>query len=363
MWTPDGRSILFTSNKFGRPDLWAIPMQDGKGAGSASVVKRDFGEAYLYGVTNNGSLTYSTRRREYATTLAEIERGSQLPRVRERLNGHAPRWSPDGKLLAFGRPRSVPGSPTDLVVLSMDGEERKYPHTGASSSTIVSWFRDGKSVLQRVTSADGTVAFFRIDLASGTFTKVLTVGSEQPGKAWFLSADDRTLYFTDGDNNQLERLIAYDLATGGKSVITGFPALPNIAVQVSPDHTMLGVQSEYGPAKERAFGVISLPEGKYQELYRAPTSEFSGRDSVMWTADSKALLFLKADQETKRDVTFAVMQLPVTGGPPTAAGWRTKDGQTIFPRPGSFTVALFAQEAVEEFWSLDNVLAVLKKTR
>jgi hypothetical protein len=84
----------------------------------------------------------------------------------------------------------------------------------------------------------------------------------------------------------------------------------------------------------------------------------------MWTADSKALLFPKADQTTKNDGTLAVMQLPIAGGPAVPLGWRIEDGLPveIFPRPGSSTsVALAKQEGIGEFWALDNVLGALAK--
>jgi Tol biopolymer transport system component len=363
VWTPDGGSILFTNNQLGHTDLWGIPVRDGKAAGAQKVVKRDMDGAYLHSVTKNGSVIYSSRRFEYAITLAEIERGARLPRVQERINGHAPRWSPDGKLLAYGRPRSAPGTPTDLVVRSLDGEERKYPHTGTGSSTIVAWFRDGQSVLQRVGNADGTSAFYRIDLAGGNFTKVLTQDPGDQQKPWFLSADEKALYFAEGGKN-LERLVAIDFASGQKQTIATFSSLLNYAVTVSPDRTKLGVLTEPGAPKERSFGVIDLPEGTYRELYRAPIGDLMARRQVMWTADSKALLFPKADQTTKNDGTLAVMQLPIAGGPAVPLGWRIEDGLPveIFPRPGSSTsVALAKQEGIGEFWALDNVLGALAK--
>ncbi len=42
-WMPDGRHVLFASNRTGTTDVWTIEVRDGKASGSPTLVKKDIG--------------------------------------------------------------------------------------------------------------------------------------------------------------------------------------------------------------------------------------------------------------------------------------------------------------------------------
>lgn len=62
-WAPDGRSILFTSDRTGQCGMWTVSVdQNGRGLGPARLVKKDMGWIRPLGFTRDGSFYYGIGR-------------------------------------------------------------------------------------------------------------------------------------------------------------------------------------------------------------------------------------------------------------------------------------------------------------
>ena len=60
-WTPDGKGVIFTSNRLGTRGLWYLPVSSGKPAGPAELIKGDVGESFWpIGSTDRGALYYAS---------------------------------------------------------------------------------------------------------------------------------------------------------------------------------------------------------------------------------------------------------------------------------------------------------------
>ncbi len=60
-WTPDGRNILFLSDRSGTWDIWSIRITEGKQQVEPQLLKKDFGKSSMFlGFTPDGSLFYKT---------------------------------------------------------------------------------------------------------------------------------------------------------------------------------------------------------------------------------------------------------------------------------------------------------------
>jgi hypothetical protein len=60
-WTPDGKRLLFGSDRTGRLGIWALPVADGKALGSPELQRPDVPLLRAMGVTPEGSFYYSVR--------------------------------------------------------------------------------------------------------------------------------------------------------------------------------------------------------------------------------------------------------------------------------------------------------------
>jgi Tol biopolymer transport system component len=126
-WTPDGRQLLFASNRGGSRGLWALPWAEGKPQGEPELVKTDINLDEPLGVTRTGALYYGVTLSQYDVYVAELDaRSGKIlsPPTRpiEQFVGtnHSPDWSPDGRSLAYVSRKAI------LAIRSMDtGQTRE----------------------------------------------------------------------------------------------------------------------------------------------------------------------------------------------------------------------------------------------
>src|SRR5579859_1221857 len=178
-WAPDGRTMLFASDRTGALSAWAIEVVNGKPRGTPRLLKPDIGGIQPLGFTQNGSFYYdlSDTVRDLYTASLDLDTGKLLapPAPVSQLStgsNFAGAWSPDGTYLAYlstrHRPRRGPGvrKPDTIVIRSLaTGEEREvvpkldalFPFPG------LRWSPDSLSLLVRGTDEEGHGGIFRIN--------------------------------------------------------------------------------------------------------------------------------------------------------------------------------------------------------
>ena len=107
-WSPDGKWLLFASDRTGAMGLWAIAMADGKPQGAAELIQRDVGWPESLGITRSGALYYSLATlggegSHIQTAAMDFETGKLLIPATDVTHPHGesdsqPFWSHDGKL-------------------------------------------------------------------------------------------------------------------------------------------------------------------------------------------------------------------------------------------------------------------------
>ncbi|MHC4753186.1 MAG: M56 family metallopeptidase, partial [Planctomycetota bacterium] len=142
-WTPDGKHILFASDRTGSPDIWVIRITEGNPQDVPELVKPIKGPFPPLGLgfTRDGSFYYGHRPNRTNVYIAEIDpvTGKIVVPPHEAINrfvesNGTPDYSPDGKYLAYVSRR--PPMPTRyttnpignvLCIRSLEtGEEREF---------------------------------------------------------------------------------------------------------------------------------------------------------------------------------------------------------------------------------------------
>ena len=204
VWTPDGRFLLFRSDRSAKWDLYALRMQDGRPVGPEVVVKSNLGEAtFLRGVTATGQLVYfevvggrdigiAERAHQPARTIDV----GLLPKV-QTTEIKSPSFAPDGARVAYvsGMP-GIPRSTLSIRVTDLRGAIVTDIPLDSRFSTIdpPRFSPDGTMMALRVYDA-GEPRVMVLSAESGTVLKVFSPLEEQ-GYTRVLgwSPDSRRLY-------------------------------------------------------------------------------------------------------------------------------------------------------------------------
>lgn len=376
-WTPDGRSILFTSDRSGAIDAWIQPVREGKPGGEPELIRKDVGAISPLGFTRDGAFFYGhgkDLRRIYVATIdrkAEALSATYQPLALpyEGLNDTA-EFSPDGKRLAFvRRPAHEKAGSNSLCLFSLETGEEKINALGLGQVNSLNWALDGASIL--VSGFDERHTFVRrIDTRTGESQEIFPT-EKYPVEEMYLSPtwplDGRTVYcvYAAGVTKAEPSLsiIAKDLSTGQTRVVIKMGAPFNLPIiSVSPDGEWLAaLEHPRGTkaAEGKILKTISTKDGNVRELCRFA----SGSNSVVqprWSADGRYIFFpgIRAGEE-KWDIWY----VPVEGGEPRKLGLDVYRLGYISPHPDGSRIAFDSFGPTlhgPEVWVMENFLPVNK---
>ncbi len=375
MWSPDGRHVLFLSDRTGRTSLWSVAVQNGKAQAEPEILKADVGQMLPVDIARDGTLYYrveGNRRNIYIAELDGAMKNTKTAPAAERfLNGNFhPSWSPDGESLAYYSAREGayrrPLGPlaleqnTVLVIRSAQtGEERdiRLPLQVPAYPVVAEpkWFPDGRSVLVvGWVSARPGFGYFRVDLVSGK-TELLhrPQGPQATGLSparLDLTPDGKSIFYLDGG------LRRFDIDTRQDIEVRKMP-MPESQIAISPDGKLIAL-AYHASDEPVAIYIAAMAGGEPRLVYNLGQVNKNFFDNTLtWTRDQRYLLLGHPDDAVKPSRSVLV-RIPVGGGEPQKMGISVKGGfRTPRMHPDGRRIAF---ETIErgpgEVWALENFL-------
>lgn len=364
-WAPDGKRVLFASNRTGTWGVWLIEVADGKPRGAPELVKPDTGPIMgALGFTADGSYYYgvvSWVNDVYVATLDPEISKLQGP---EKLVSHvsfntSPSWAPNGQYLAYASGHGQEPDPFVLRIRSLEtGKERELPlKLSRFHAFQPHWSPDGGSLLAQGRDHTDRQGIYQIDAQTGEVTPIVQTETACPTDciewpAW--SPDGKLIVFTrwiiEG-----RTIVARDLETGQETelqrVVKPFFVGP---LAVSPDGQRLAFVrwDERGTA---VLKVMPATGGESHDVLGVQQSEWIS--ALAWAFDSRHLIYAIAASGQERQ--FELWRISAEGGEPQSLGL-TMEGLSLYGlsvHPDGRHIAFTAgRPHRNEVWVLENFL-------
>lgn len=361
-WTPDGKSILFSSDRSGTWDAWIQPIKNGYAAGDPRLIRRDFGDPKIVpmGFTRDGSFYYGIRISLDDIYILSLDPATGGPVARAekaalRFEGSnfCPCWSPDGDYLAYTSVRSQGRSePGVLCIKSMISGEEREVHPAIKDFDTVAWFPDAKFILVRGVTEGHRLGLYRVDIATGEAEALLILDDMEGFHGPVLSRDGKRIFYDLDDwKNDIFRILSYDLETKQKKELIRSSS-QIIHYNQSPDRKWLAFKE----AEEGIACLRTIPSegGEKRTLMRLDKGE--GINGIVWSPDGRYIYFSKWEEGSSKSEACSLWRIPAEGGRPEKFDL-TMDGLgKLNFHPDGRKLAFNSWRIESEAWVMENFL-------
>ncbi len=307
MWSPDGRTVYFMSDRGGTQNIWRKPLQ----GAAVQVTKFKDGRVLYPTISRDGSVIVferdmriwrlDTRNGQSTPVNITLRGAAAMPTTRHlsMTDGFSDlALSPDGKKVAFlVRGEVFAASAKD------GGDARRVTNTAAPESNV-SWSKDSKGLIY-ISARDGVNHIYGYDFAKNAETQ--WTREAQPDTQPVYSPDGNSLAFVrDG-----KELHVMDVATKQDRVVTrgnlgrGGGFFQRRSLAWSPDSKWIAYLAS-GEKLFRNLHVVRASGGDAKQISFLPNSQFG---FFTWSPDAKFVLF-SSGQRTEPNKSFRVDLTP-----------------------------------------------------
>ncbi len=360
-WLPDGRGILFASDRSGTVDLWTIRVEKGQPQGVPTLVRRAFGPVTSMGLTTRGGLYYRTPESFMDVYTASLDPNSgkvtgspgkePLP-----YEGHnrMPNWSPDGRRLVYVSTR--PGETSSvLCIYSADtGKVREFRF--GQFYGYPRWAPDGRHLYLQAAVTDGQ-GIHRMDVESGEVTPFMAAGEGEYLHHFQVSADGKWIVYG-RESETAPRILRRDARSGQEQEIDR-AAVANNSLALSPDgrHLAMILRTD---EKTRVLKVMEFPDGTPKEIHRFALSG-SFYVEIAWSPDGRFIYY--RDNPTGKAVDWRLRRIAAEGGEAQDLGLVTRYSDQLSVHPDGSRLTFSAPPTTREpvrVWVMENFLPATK---
>jgi Tol biopolymer transport system component len=385
LWTPDGKKILFVSDRGGTLGFWLVSVLDGQAQGSPQIIKPDVGRVRPFDIAENGGFYYGllAGTGDVYEVDIDLKSGKLLsapaPAMKHYVgfNG-TPDYSPDGQFLACislrrGSSSSLVPGTRSLVVRSLKtGEEREFPLTIAPGWEL-KWSPDNRFVLLPGKDTKGQLNLYQVDVKTGEMKllveRVPMNNMATSPKGWF--PDQKSIYLLRGappdeQGNRQARIIRHYLV--GRETQDIFRFNPDEIelrfATLSPDGKQFACWRQNNKTGSNGMLLIPVNAGEPRELFsirdEARRDPFGIATGISWTPDGRYLVFARRTEPNKG---MDLWRVAVTGGEPERVGPLLDKVFNVVVHPEGNRLIFSTVEFKSEVWVLENFLPARNAAR
>ena len=193
-WSPDGRSIAFTSTRDATvAGMHNVYLMDGQGGNVARLTANQAWDEYPAWSPDGRRLAFVTTADGNAEIfLLDLDGGAPKRLTHNLAEDRSPTWSPDGRYIAFAR---MTGGQWQIFVMGSDGVTLRQLTYGSSGAWHPDWSPDG-SQIAFVSDLSGSSDIYRMAADGSQQVRLTTGDAEDDHPAW--SPDGTAIAFWSG---------------------------------------------------------------------------------------------------------------------------------------------------------------------
>jgi len=360
-WTPDGKNILFASDRTGNLSAWLIAVANGKPQGTPELIKSDIGQFSTMGFTRDGSFYYNSSgefTRDIFSVKIDPESGEILNQPRkliEYFEGHnlSPDYSPDGKHLVYTR-RTIGDV---LCIRSLEtGEEQEFK-LKLKQIELPRWSPDGKSIIIAGRGENNLWKLYLLNTQTGNLTFLASpqddmrvVGRHE----W--SPDGKTIFY--GQRSKIKnrtQIMHRNIESGTeRELFLGSNNNP-FYLSCSPDGKWLA----FFMKGQTELKIMPVEGGQARELFSCKRGDHLS--TLRWTNDGKYILFVilpSGNSVRQPDQNKCTLwRIPAMGGKPEKLGLEINYTQHLSIHPDGQHIAYYNfSTRISKVWVMENFL-------
>ena len=352
---PDGRHVLFSSDRTGAPGAWIAPIdQSGRPSGEAVMVRNNIGSVSSLGFSKDGKFHATTLVSGSDVYVAALDSATgkvsgspkPLPRLMPGVTRGQATWSPKSDRIAYAQ--TFVRSTTLAVQTIGTGAVRIYPLQLRAGFERPIWRPDGSTIVLEGVDLQGRQGLFEIDLSTGAFTPLVQWAGLTSAFANF--APDGSLVYA--RYNRTEATIRR--RTGATDEVLWADDRGTGSNVLSPDGRWIAFWRGGTPATGASVSVGPVVGGERRPL----VDNLQNSDNeIAWTHDSQHVLFVKyAPPSSPGPRAVDIWRVSVNGGAPEPIGFPIGFIKHINVSPDGRNLAVSVIGGTREIWMWENVL-------
>ncbi len=361
-WFPDGKRVLFGSDRMGTNGAWAVHVSDGGAVADVEQLKPDIGRVAPLGFTRAGDYYYGAsmgRPDVYIATLDPatgrvVDGPSPFP---GRFEGGklAAVWSPNGNELAYLLQSSLVRGGEGANMLAVQtlgtGAVRNIP-LKVSYANQLAWLPGGRALVVRGIDLKGRRGLFRVDVPTGAFELIVHAAVSR----YDVAPDGRTVFYEARAGRRA--IVARNLETGDEHDIYRLDSSSGIAV--SSDGRWLAVEVNLpgpngSPSPFPSIRIVPASDGgDPRTILTLDTQDPSDWRELAWTPDGKHILFVVKSAE--------LWQVPADGGTPQKLANLPLINR-VSVHPDGRRLAISAGSVRAEIWVMEHLVPTVTAAR